>query len=137
MECSCHVDCYVDNEEDEDGYEEISSKRRLDTVKRKCFECKTWIKPGVEFRHSIYKHKVKRFNYRICTDCISLLNVFFDDWYFGKVWDMIEEMIDENEGQISESCISRFTQGAREFVCDAIERTWNVKPNGQDGRVKK
>lgn len=125
MECSCHVDCYVDNEDDEDGYEEISTKRRLDTLKRKCFECKTWIKPNVEFRHSIYKHKGRKFNYRICTDCVSLLDLFFDDWYFGKVRDMIEDMVDENRGQISETCISQLTPSAREFVCDAIERAWN------------
>jgi len=56
-------------------------------------------------------------------DCHSVTEHLFCSWYWGQVWEMLNERIQET-GEISWGKIAKLTQAAREKVCDMIEKIW-------------
>ena len=121
MECAC-----IDVDVDLDCTVEILSDKTVTAKKEhECCECKRAIKPGETYKNECLKFEGKLERWKTCLDCLSVRRVIFCSFYFGCLWDDLEDELHQSNGQISESCISALTPKAREQVCKIIENTWD------------
>jgi len=60
-----------------------------------------------------------------CDDCYSLRQVFFSSgWYYGMLWESMQEFIRDCGGELSVPCILQLTKAARDKVLDMVEEEW-------------
>jgi hypothetical protein len=127
MDCSCSID-YTEHDNDPELYDEKIVKSRKD---HKCSECRRVIKKGEHYKRikglwdgyfSTYKH---------CADCQSIAKEFFHSFNFECLLDDLWEFIRDSDGEVSQTCISKLTPGARNKVCSIIEEVW--KDNEESG----
>lgn len=120
MECACidvdiDLDCTV---------EILSDKTVMAKKEHKCCECKRAIEPGEKYRNECLKFEGKLERWKTCLDCLSVRREIFCSFYFGCLWDDLETELFENDGTLSEECVSSLTCKARERVCEIIDRVW-------------
>lgn len=122
MECACTVE--VDFS-DGDEMELLSVKQLHAARKHKCDECKEDINRGDWCHREVFKCAGNIETHRTCEHCYSLRQVFFSrGWYYGIIWDQMQEFIGECDGDISVECIRMLTPKARGKVLDMVEERW-------------
>jgi len=121
MECSCEIDVDVDWSCSDFCREEIRIARK----KHKCFECGRTIEIEEKYEYVIGKWDGHFDSFKTCCDCLNTRNTFFTSgYYYGQIWEFIDEFINEADGDIPEDCISTLTPRSRDMVCKMIEDTW-------------
>ena len=88
-----------------------------------CLECGRDIVPGERYRTEKTLCEREFVNCRTCLDCSSARENLICAFYYGGIWEMIEEAIGDSE-DISWVKIGRLTPVARERVCEYIEKSW-------------
>lgn len=120
MECSCKVNCDVDD------YSTMLSDKIVKARKfHKCGECCRAIEPGEKYRREVTLYDGRIDSCVTCLDCNSIRNQFFISFYWGQILEMFDEFVREVDGEIPEKCISGLTPAARDYVCCRIEDLWN------------
>jgi len=123
MECSCTVgDDYDGDEGMKWGVREVMRAGK----DHKCCECREIIKKGSPyFYHTLFGDSHIE-NMKICNDCQSVIWQFFSSgWMFETIWDTLGDYICYNwESDLPSDCISKLSPGARDKVCDLIEKVW-------------
>lgn len=126
--CGC---IYISNLEYPTFYREIIRKAKKP---HKCIECRKTISPGETYYYTTGKWDGNIEVYKTCFDCQSVKNAFFcESYFFGTIWDDVQEHIDEMEGNISSDCLLKLTKGARDKVCDLIEEVWQDMDDRLEG----
>ena len=118
MECACeiNVDVY-------DGdYSSFQHSKMLKSFKDyHCDECNTMIIGGQEYDLTRGKFEGKWYTHRTCSVCLELRDkLFTSGHYLGLIHENILESLNEN-GCLSENCISELSPPARNVLCDLIE----------------
>ena len=63
--------------------------------------------------------------YKTCLDCVSIRDQFFcEGYYWSRMWEFLNNHIQDMEGNISSEYLMKLTPKARADVCDAIEEYW-------------
>lgn len=120
MECGCEIDFDGDN-----GPEAFSEKDRKARKTHICSECNRDIFPGETYRYESGIWNDGPNDYKTCTDCISVRDVYFCGFAFGEIWNDLWDRIEENDGEgFADSRISRVTSRGRDMICDLIEKAW-------------
>lgn len=119
MECSCQIDAGVD-----DCVEVLSEKYTTSRFNRTCEECGRKIPIGEIHVREIYEYDGEYATHRTCDDCMSIRKNMVESFYYGQIREMVSEEIEYCGGEIPESCISKLTPHAREWVCGEIEKAW-------------
>jgi hypothetical protein len=98
--------------------------RKLMRAKRslECEECLKSLEPGEKYYFHSGSIDGDWHESRVCVDCQSVIDNLFCDWYTGQVWDDLETHIDDCQGEISMTKISKLTPIARDKVCDLVQR---------------
>lgn len=120
MGCSCSIStgCYDFGPE---VYKEKVVKARKT---HRCCECRRDIVKGEKYNLTTGKWDGEFSAYKVCSDCQSVIDQFFDKWTTGHIWEDLQEMIAEQDGDINQACVAKLTPRARGMVCDMIERIW-------------
>ena len=123
MECSIlSTNC------DDYGGQLLQQKIVTARKSHKCTEC------GAEILRS-QKYEVAKFSgegtvvaYKTCLECLSVRGVFFTNWCYSCVWEDVRDMVTDQQGDVSEACISKLTRGARVkvlgFINEYYEKNW-------------
>ncbi len=120
MECSCTVSTDLD-----DYCTLLSNKFVRARKEHRCYECRDVIKVGDEYFKEATVHDEQFIEYKTCEHCYSLRQVFFSDgWYWGMLWEMFTEFVNDCAGEISITCILELTKVAKDRVLDIIEESW-------------
>ena len=85
------------------------------------------MQPGTNFRIECLRdhEREKTFIVRTCLDCASIIDHIFCEYVIGGIWaDLKDNLEDDPEFFIPESCLAKLTPKAREKVCDLIEEYW-------------
>lgn len=124
MECACTVEVDFDHNEDEFRRGSVTEITAL--VQHKCNECYSTINVGDwYFRETLLSSYSGAEVHKTCEHCYSLRQVFFSSgWYYGMLWEQVEEFVHECDGDLSVDCILRLTKVARDKVLDMIEKVW-------------
>lgn len=101
--------------------------------KHVCEECRRTIWPGEAYERvvAVWENRLHVLN--TCVDCRSVMDVLFCE---GVCHGMVLEdlLMHLEEGYvISEDCLAALTPGAREWVCDLMERQWAREEAEEDG----
>lgn len=122
MSCISHVD--VDSS---DG-KQCSFHRTLKPVARKehlCCECRRTIKPGEQYLAESGMWDGGFYSHKTCADCWSMRCSFFGGgWYYGHIWEDLEEHIRECGGDVGEIHLACLNPVALGKVCALIEAQW-------------
>lgn len=122
MECACTVDVDI---EFGDHMQLLSIGQHRANKEHMCNECRSTIKKGDWYHREVFKVDNDIDTHRTCEDCYSLRQVFFSSgWYYGQLWDDMEEFVAGCMGDISVECIRMLTPTARSKVLDIVERCW-------------
>jgi hypothetical protein len=61
------------------------------------------------------------FHYKYCEDCLSVREVFFSDgWYYGLLWEQMQQFVLDCDGNISMSQLGMVTIPARDKIIDMV-----------------
>lgn len=119
MECSC-ISADVDNFSDVLFEKDLTAK-----VKHICYECLKEIEIG-EAHHFEKTEFEGNFNeYRTCLDCMSVREHLVCEFYYGQIWELVDNELSQYPDDIPWSKIGRLTPAARNRVCEIIERNWD------------
>jgi hypothetical protein len=122
MKCSCTVPEPIIT----DQAEMISITTPKARKEHICSECHRIINKAEEYRREFYKYDNKTDISKLCEDCLSVREVFFSSgWYYGELWNQINEFINDNDGDLSVSCLLMLTKPARDKILDLIELQWS------------
>ena len=119
MNCSCSISTSYEGSESSWGVQ----TRKAAKVHR-CCECRTTITKGEKyFYHTVFGDGTIG-NYKMCSACNSILESFFTSgWMFGFVLEDLEYHLEESWiDDLPSSCISKLAPGARDMVCDYLQR---------------
>lgn len=122
MECAC-IDIDIDCVDQSELLTDCIFKAKKEHV---CHECERTIKKGEQYKKETYKFEGQFECYKTCVDCLSLRDNFFCSFYYGRIWDDIEQELHQSGGIFNESCLSWLTPKSREKVCEIIEKTWKT-----------
>lgn len=121
MECSCTVD--NDIAERAELISITTPKARKEHI---CTECKRTIAKTEEYRREFTKFDNETYISKTCEDCLSVREVFFSSgWYYGGIWEQIQDFINDVDGDLSVTCLLELTKPARDKILDLIEERWN------------
>lgn len=104
----------------------------------KCDECYKDIQKGEKYEnftgmaicykeyYTYEKSEVLFYDFKTCKDCLSLRDVFFEDFIFGNIWEDFWNHIDNLEEEDIKECLScknlgRLTEKGRKTVLKGIE----------------
>ena len=120
MDCSC---VYVDM--DYFAPEFFVSKDRKARKAHTCCECGATINTGDNYRVESGKWEGVFNYYKTCSACIEIRDKFFcEGYYFEMLMELLNNHIQEIDGDVSASCLSILSPNAREKVCELIEACW-------------
>ena len=125
MECSCTINCSFCEREFE--YEEIFNKSFYKSSKiQDCHECGRSMEPEEphDYIFEIEDVTGDRTKIRTCRSCVQIRDTFYEDYYYGMVWETLKENILDGELQVSETCLVKLSPENRAKVCEFIERSW-------------
>jgi hypothetical protein len=123
MECSCSVD--VDLDAGDGSWSLYEAKTRKARKPHRCNECCRTIQPGEQYEHVKGLIQGDWFKHKTCADCLSVRSVFFNAYFYEKVWEDLRDNLNDWDYQVPEDCIIELTPAARAKVCELIETGWN------------
>ena len=117
MECSCLIVCDNDN-----GPKAFTEQNRKAKKRHTCCECGRIIEIGEIYRYEsgIWENPE---SYKICLDCISIRDVYFCGYVYGQLWEEMNEIIEQSDGNIG--LPSRLTTSAKNAIINAIQKHWD------------
>jgi len=99
----------------------------------KCGECGREITKGEQYEYIFATFEGRKENYRTCMDCLSVRKTFFcDGWYYGGIWELLSEHLQELHGTVPVDCLANITPNARAKVCELIEEYWEDLDDQED-----
>jgi hypothetical protein len=116
---SCKIDCDFD-----EPCKIISVQKTRARKEHKCMECNNTISAGTLYEKYVGVSENKIFKHKTCLSCLSIREVFFQNYWFGGVFEELNNEISQSSGNISEACIRELTPDARAIVCELIEEYW-------------
>lgn len=119
MECSMQIDCDLD--EPCEIIKQVKISARLPHV---CQECGRSILVGEIYERYVGKSDGEIFTHKTCLTCLSVRDVFSQNFWFGGLWEELENELNETNGQVPEACLRELTKEARKKVCERIEEYW-------------
>jgi hypothetical protein len=129
-DCSC---IYIDCGDGPTWYREAMV--RPNTNQLRCRECGKFFSPLEKHERVILKwdfYPESRM-YRTCTDCVSIRDAFFcEGYHYTRIWEDVWEHVCNTDGYIESSCFTSLTPGARNKLCDLIEKYWEDHPEEDD-----
>lgn len=118
MECAC-ISANVDDES-----EVLAANKRLARKGHVCCECRQKIEPGEYYWNEKTLYDGRLDTYKTCRDCMSIRDHLICDFFYERIWETIQEFIDDCPEAIPWAKIGRLTPIARGRVCEMIENTW-------------
>lgn len=90
----------------------------------KCGECNRTIEPGEKYllEKELYDGNVS--TCKTCWDCKSVRDHLVGSFYWGQMWELVEECIDDCGSNQPWSKIGNLTAAAKRRVCAIIDRLW-------------
>lgn len=113
------MSCEIDQDgEAPDCFTETDRKARKEHL---CFECGRTIQPGETYRYEsgIWEGEAK--SYKTCGDCLSVRDTFFCSFIYGSLWEEMEQLVCDYDGEISASKINTITPQAKGKVLELID----------------
>lgn len=95
--------------------------------KHKCCECGKEIEPGETYEKITGKWDSFIETYRTCKNCLNIKEVFFcEGWLFEGMKEALYEHLQDilYYGEFPGECLVKLESGAREYVCEMIEKIW-------------
>jgi hypothetical protein len=122
MECSCEIDMDVS-----EGDSPIIRENHYQPNREKdCTECKEGVlSPGDSGVFYAFKYKDSTDRAYLCPDCKQITEVFFNSYYFGSIWEDLQEAISQEDIAATESCLTRLSKSNRDAVCEIVEELWD------------
>lgn len=87
MDCAC-IEVDID-----EGAEWSRSKMCVARKEHLCGECRISIKPGEKYEYYVGKYDGELSVQKTCLNCLSVRDAFFCSWYWGRLWDELENHI--------------------------------------------
>ena len=88
MECSCEIDVDVD-----ECCVLLSATSPVARKDHCCYECKRLIHAGEKYRNEVTVFEGKLDAYKTCSDCMSIRNVFFNQFFYGCLNELLYDYI--------------------------------------------
>jgi len=112
---------------DFDGIIDFHKEKEVTAHKEhKCGECNITIHPGDNYEYVSGKCDGHFFTAKTCLDCLSVRKTFFcEGWYYGQVWDDIDNHLLDVDGLVSWNCLRKLTNVARNKILESIEKIFN------------
>ena len=106
------------------------SKYRVARKSHKCHECGRSIVTGEKYLYEsgIWEGVPKGF--KTCVDCESLRQVFFCDWGYGIVLEMLKDWLYEGDGAFWEGCVASLTPAARDWFLETAQSAMEKASSG-------
>lgn len=117
MECAIEVDADY-------GPECFMEKNPTARKYHVCCECHGDIEPGERYRVETGIWDGEPRSYKTCIDCLSVRDALFCGWEYGRLWELVDEHIQDMSGEIMTSAFAKLTPAARESISDMIEDHW-------------
>lgn len=118
MECACIS-------ADVNEFCEVLFDKHVQTRKSyRCGECGRAIAKGETCRLEKTVFEGEFNTHRTCIDCCSVREHLVCSFYYGAIWELVSEEIQENPFDLPWSKIGRLTPAARAKVCEWIEKEW-------------
>ena len=91
----------------------------------KCCECGRTISPGQKYEYTSGRWAGEFRIYKTCLDCLSIRDALFCNYYFGGIFEELQNEIDMTGGgeHIARN-LSGLTPAARAKVCEMLEKHW-------------
>ena len=129
MECSCTVECGIDNDSDYHYDTLIDKSDFISSRETDCDECHCTISPiekhtgfvAIVYYDDSGDGSIK---YHRCSECDEIIDIFFDDFPAFQVWQYLKDSIQDGETEVPESCLVSLSPENRAKVCEFIERSW-------------
>ncbi len=121
MECAC-IDAPVD-----DCCYVLFDKMNAARKEYKCHECHRRIFKREQYRLERTVFEGRFSTHRTCIDCCSVREHLVCDFFYGYVWELIQEIIDEDPEDLPWARIGRLTPAARAHICEMIEEAWKKR----------
>lgn len=114
------MSCEIDNDYCEMP-ECFTEKDRKARKEHACVECLRTIQPGEKYRYEsgIWDGEAK--SHKTCADCLSVRSAFACTFVYGTLWEEMEQMICDYDGEISSVKINALTPTAKEKVLNLID----------------
>lgn len=125
MECSCTVYCSFD-EPDHEVWELFNKGFYKSSKIQDCDECNRSMEPGEphDYIFEINQDTEEWLKHRTCRSCVEIRDTFYEDFYYGKLWEELKSSIFDGELQVSETCLVKLSPENRANVCEFIENSW-------------
>ena len=118
---TCQVEVDVDGG---DMGEFVSQSMPVACKAHKCCECGRVINPGEKYERVSGKWLGDFEVYKTCLDCLSIRDTLFCNFYYGCIFDELQEQISYSGGDRIAENLSGLTPAARARVCEMLEKHW-------------
>jgi hypothetical protein len=120
MDCAC---IYIDPDSTPDFVNPVVVVARRS---HKCYECGREIVPGENYECTAGKWAGEFLRFKTCADCLSVREAFFcEGFFYGDIWENVEEHIAHVDGMVSEDCLLDLTKAGRDKVIALIDERWD------------
>lgn len=115
MECAC-IDVDLDSDEISPFHREVKQIARKE---HKCDECGRIISPGEKYEYAVNKWYGDLCVNKTCCDCLSVREAFFCTWYYGGIWEELDEYLEP--GECLSKALLEVTPAAREKISRILD----------------
>jgi len=118
------VDCALFDDNVDDYSIVLSSIMPRARKQHKCGECYRIIQPGEIYllEKELYDKHIT--TCKTCIDCKSVRDNLINSFYWGQVWELVENCIEECGDNQPWSKIGMLTPLAKQRVCNIIDGVW-------------
>ncbi len=118
--CDCIIECDIDC-----GPEVCSAKTRTARKEHECGECHRTIEVGESYEYTWGIWDGEQEVYKTCSGCKSVRSLFFYTYYFGMIWESLEEELRYCSEDLPWVAIGLLPKRARDGVLDIVEDIWD------------
>jgi hypothetical protein len=122
MKCTCAI--HAVDPGDYESWQLFEDPKRTARKPHRCNECYRTIQPGEQYENVKGLADGVWFKHKTCADCLSVRSVFFESYYYERLWDHVRDFLYECQHQVPEDCMVELTPAARAKVCELIEEYW-------------
>lgn len=118
------MECAIEIDSDGIGPSVFTEKNPKARKSHTCYECRREIKPGEVYRNETGIWDGDPSTYKTCADCLSIRNVLFCGFEYGRLWECLDEHVRESEGEVLTEGVAKLTPNAQEALFTMIEQEW-------------
>lgn len=114
------MSCEIDNDccDMPECFSQADRKARKEHV---CIECSRKIQPNETYRYESGIWSGEANSHKTCADCLSVRDAFACTYVYGTLWEEMEQMICDYDGELSASKINSLTPNAKTKVLNLID----------------